>query len=480
MNRRMVFYLIGQILLIGGGLLMLPLLVCLIYREHHVLAFFASALISAGAGLILMLFAKPKTKAIYAKEGFVIVAVSWIVLSVIGALPFTFSGTIPSFVDAFFETVSGFTTTGATILPQVEGLGRGILFWRSFTHWIGGMGVIVFMTAIIPTAGDKNVYILRAEMPGPTMGRLVPRLRDTSRILYLIYILISVLMVLLLLSGGMDLYESVVHMFGTAGTGGFGVRNDSIAGYSPYLKWVITLFMLVFGVNFNLYYLILRKQLRLALKSTELQVYLGIWAISTFFIVVNLMTQGDTDFAHALQDGAFQTSSIMTTTGFSTVDFNHWPVFSKGILVALMFIGACAGSTGGGFKISRVIMLYKDVRREIRHLLHPRAVGVVKFEGKKVENQTLRSVNAYFALYVALAAVIFLLLCLDKYDLQTNFTAMAACLNNIGPGLGAVGPVGNYSGYSAFSKLLLSAAMLLGRLEIYPILIALTPQFWKR
>lgn len=484
MNRKMIFYMMGQVAEVVGLLMLLPLGVSLYYHEECWSAFLITIGISVGLGLFLTLVFKRENRLIYAKEGFIIVALSWIMLSVLGALPFIISGEIPSPVDAFFETVSGFTTTGASILDHVESLSRGLLFWRSFTHWIGGMGVIVFMMAVVPSQNDRNMHVMRAEVPGPTVGKLVPRLRDSARILYLIYIGMTAVEIILLIIGGMPLFDSVCHTFGTAGTGGFGIKADSIASYSPYLQWVITFFMLAFGVNFNLYYLVLRKQAGTAVKSQELRAYLLIFLAATGVIFLSLLRRGDgaleSRALESLRMSAFQTASILTTTGYSTADFNTWPEISKMILVLIMFIGGCAGSTGGGLKVSRVLILLADIRRELRHLLHPRAVGVIRFEGKKVENQTLRSVNAYFALYVFICLVVVLLLAFDRFDFATDVTATIACVNNIGPGLSSVGPMASYSGYSWFSKLVLSSAMLLGRLEIYPILIALNPGTWSK
>lgn len=479
MNRRMVFYMIGQIIKVEALLLVLPLIVSLCYGESCWQAYAATIGIALAVGFGFTLISKPGTKLIFAKEGFVIVAVSWILMSFIGALPFVISKEIPRVVDAFFETVSGFTTTGASILPNVELMSHGNLFWRSFTHWIGGMGVLVFIMAIVPSATDRSIHIMKAEVPGPIMGKLVPRVKQTARILYLIYVAMTVLEFIMLLCGGMSVFESAVHTFGTAGTGGFGARGDSIAGYSPYIQWVITAFMLLFGVNFNLYYLLLLRRFNSVFKSGELWTYLGINFAATAIIAVNIFNlYGSVE--QSIRLSAFQVASISTTTGFATADFNAWPEFSKGILLVLMFIGAMAGSTAGGLKVSRIVLLFKMIKREFLHMLHPRSVSAVRFEGKTVNDDTLNSVSSYFSLFMGGFFVIFLLLCLDKYDFQTNFSAVAACINNIGPGFGAVGPAGNFAGYSDFSKTILSAAMLLGRLELYPMLIALSPSTWSK
>ncbi len=480
MNRKMVFYMIGQMIKLEAALLVLPLLVSLIYREHETaLSFLITIGIALVLGFALTLIFRTKNRVIYAKEGFVIVALTWLALSAVGCLPFIISGEIPSFFDAFFETVSGFTTTGASVVIDVESMSHGILFWRSFTHWIGGMGVLVFIMAIIPTVTDRSIHILRAEMPGPIVGKLVPKTKDTAKILYLIYIIMTAVEIVLLLIGGMPLFESAVHAFGTAGTGGFGIKADSIAGYSPYLQWVITIFMLLFGVNFNLYYLALIRHFHSIFKSRELWCYIGIFAAACFAITIDIYPMYQ-NFSESLRLAAFQTSSILTTTGFATADFNLWPGFSKAILFLLMFIGGCAGSTAGGLKVSRVILLFKIVRKELLHILHPRSVAVIKFEGKKVDNPTLNSVSTYFVLYIFGILGIFLILCLEPFDLETNLSATVSCFNNVGPGLSLVGPASNYSAYSPLSKLMLSFAMLLGRLEIFPLWFTLTPSTWSK
>ena len=479
MNRKMVFNTVGMMLVAEAALLLLPTGVALIYGEACAWSLAASAGIALAAGLLLRLLFRPESRLIYAREGFVTVAMAWLLLSAAGALPFFLSGEIPSYVDAFFETVSGFTTTGASILTDVERMSRGLLFWRSFTHWVGGMGVLVFVMAIVPGANDRSMHILRAEMPGPVVGKLLPRAKDTASILYKIYVGLTLLQIVLMLLGGMPLYESIVHAFGTAGTGGFGVKADSIAGYSPYLQWVITVFMLLFGVNFNLYYLLLIRRFRAAAQSSECWYYLGIVGVSIALITANILPMYE-NFQEALRLSAFQVASIVTTTGYATADFNLWPQFSKAILLLLMIVGACAGSTGGGLKVSRAVMLFKTVGREIRHLLHPRSVNSVRFEGKQVDGATLKGVSSYFALYIICILAICLILSLEPFDLETNLSATLACFNNIGPGLAAIGPASNYAAYSPLSKLVLSLAMLLGRLEIYPLLLTLIPTTWIR
>ena len=471
MNRKMILSITGSILIAEAAMLLLPMIVSLVYGEACAFPFAVTALGAAIVGLVLRRLCRAKDSTLYAKDGFVTVALSWLAVSLVGAVPFVLSGAIPNYVDALFETVSGFTTTGATILTDVEALPHGLLFWRSFTHWIGGMGVLVFILAIVPSVSDSSIHILRAEMPGPVVGKLVPRARDTASILYGIYLGMTALEIVLLLCGGMPVFDSVVHAFGTAGTGGFGIKADSIAGYSAYLQWVITVFMILFGVNFNLYYLILIRRFRSAAQSTELWSYFGIIGVAVAAVAWNI--RGLYSAADAVRHSAFQVASIITTTGFSTVDFDAWPQFSRAVLLLLMVVGACAGSTGGGLKVSRVVMLFKMVRKEIRVLLRPRTVSAVRMEGKPVDQMTLGSVGTYLACYVFCGVVLFLVVSLENFSLETNLSAVLACFNNVGPGLGLVGPLGSYAIYSPLSKLVLSFGMLLGRLEIYPLLIFL-------
>jgi trk system potassium uptake protein TrkH len=478
MNRKMVFSLIGRILLLEGALLLLPLAVSLYYQDGGQIPFLLTIVLCETLGLLLSRLFRTENQVIYAKEGFFVTALAWLSVSALGALPFVISGEIPSYVDAFFETVSGFTTTGASILNDVESMSRSMLIWRSFTHWIGGMGVLVLMVAIMPNLSGRTIHVLRAEMPGPTMGKLSPRLRDTAKILYLLYIAMTVLELILLVAGGMPLFDSAIHTFGTAGTGGFGMKAASIAGYTPYQQWVIAVFMMLFGVNFNLYFLLVMGRFRSALRSEELWTYLFIVFGATLLIYVNIAYQFS-NMGDAVRAAYFQVTSISSTTGFSTVNFDEWPTLSRMILVLLMFIGACAGSTAGGLKVSRVVLLYKTTRREIRHLLHPRSVTSVRFEGKPVDSPTLISIGTYFALYIGLfAAFWFIISFQPNFDGVSNFTAVAACYNNIGPGLNLVGPAASYSAYSPFCKIVLSIAMLFGRLEIYPMLISLSPSTW--
>ncbi len=481
MNRRMIFFMVGRLLQIEALLLVLPLVTSLIYGEGAVvLSFLAAFAIAAGLGTLLTLLGRTKDRTIFAREGFIIVAFAWLLMSAIGALPFVFSREIPSFVDAFFETVSGFTTTGSSILTDVEAMSHGLLFWRSFTHWVGGMGVLVFIMAIFPTESGRSIHIMRAEVPGPIVGKLVPKLRETAKILYLIYIAMTALLTALLLIGKMDLFESLIHAFGTAGTGGFGTKADSLGGYSPYIQWVIGIFMFLFGINFNLFYLILIGQSLSAIKSRELWCYTGIVVVSTAAITVNILPLFGT-LSDSLRYAFFQVTSIISTSGFATTDFSLWPGFSKMILVVLMFIGGCAGSTAGGLKVSRVMLLVKSVRRDLKRMLHPRSVSVVKLEGKTVNEATIQGSTVYLAVYGVIFFVLLLIVSLEPFDFETVFTAVAACFNNVGPGLGAVvGPAGSFAPFSDFSKLILSAAMLLGRLEIFPLLVAFSPATWTK
>ncbi len=480
MNHKTVFNVVGKIVLVEALLLSLPAVVSLIYREDCFWAFLTVIALSVLIGSLLTWIPKAKDAVIYAKEGFVIVSLAWISMSLIGALPFFLTGEIPNYIDAFFETVSGFTTTGASILTDVESMSRGLLFWRSETHWVGGMGVLVFVMALIPNLSERSIHVLRAEVPGPTVGKLVPRIKDTAKILYSIYIVLTALEIVLLLCGGMPLFDSVVHAFGTAGTGGFGVKADSIAGYSPYLQWVVTIFMLLFGVNFNLYYLILIRRFRSVFKSEELWVYIGIVVTAVVLVGINIWPLYQ-NVAEVLRLSAFQVSSILTTTGFSTANFNLWPPFSKAILVVLMMIGACAGSTAGGLKVARVVLMFKQLRNELQRLLHPRAIKTVSFEGKRTDTLTLNGVNIYFSVYMILLVLVMLLLSLDSgMSFEADVTAAIACFNNIGPGLAEVGPLGSYAGYSDLSTFVLSLAMLLGRLEIFPLLLFLSPSTWSK
>ena len=427
-----------------------------------------------------MLFIRPRSRSMFAREGFIIVSFSWILVSLAGALPFVFSGAIPNYVDALFETVSGFTTTGASILQNVEVLPRGLLFWRSFTHWIGGMGVLVFIMAVLPMAGERSMHVMRAEVPGPSVGKLVPRARHTAILLYSMYLALTIIEVLFLLAGGMPLFDSLVNSFATAGTGGFSIKNASIGFYnSAYVDIVVTVFMLLFGINFNLYFFLLTRDFRQIFKNEELRVYLCVALGSMLLITFNIMPEAG-NFASAFRQASFQVSSVMTTTGFSTTDFNLWPQFSRTILFLLMILGACGGSTGGGLKVSRAIILVKRFVRDLVKQVHPRAVGSVRLDGRRVEDKTLHDVGIFFIAYMLIIGFMTLLVSLDGFSLETNLSAVVSCISNIGPGLDIVGPMGNFSGFSMLSKLLLSLTMLLGRLEIFPLLLSLTPILYRK
>lgn len=478
MNTSIIRYILGHVLRIEALLLLLPCLIAVYFHESQGWYYLFTAALCVVLGM-LMTWKKPKSSIFYLKEGCIATAMSWIFLSVFGCLPFCISGEIPSFTNALFETISGFTTTGASILEDVEALSHCALFWRSFTHWIGGMGVLVFLLAIIPMSGGSNINLMRAESPGPSVGKLVPKIGATARILYGIYFGLTLLQLLLLYLNGMPLFDAVTTSIGTAGTGGFGIRGDSIAGYSDTLQWIVTVFMILFGINFNFYYYLLFRQFRKALGMQEVRAYLLIILASVGFITLNIrhLTGG---LFRALTQAAFQVASIITTTGFATTDFNQWPEASKTILVMLMFVGACAGSTGGGFKVSRLVILCKTVRKELHIYLHPNAVKKVKMDGKSIPHEIVRSTNIFLIVYVLIFSVSVLLIGFDNFDLVTNFTAVAATFNNIGPGLELVGPTQNFSLFSSFSKCVLIFDMLAGRLEIFPLLLLFKPDTWKK
>ena len=483
MNYKMMGRFIAQTLFIEALFMIPALVISIACGESMALLGFAVAIAATGiiAG-ILYLLCKTAPNAMGATEGFVCVSISWIVMSIFGCLPFVISREIPHFVDALFEMVSGFTTTGASVVANVEGLSKGILYWRSFSHWLGGMGVLVFLLAIAPGSGNGSgftMHLLRAESPGPDVGKLVPKMRKTAAILYLIYIVLTVINALFLLAGGMPLFEAVCTALGTAGTGGFGIKNDSMASYSPYLQNVTTVFMLLFGINFSCYYLILLKQFRSVFKDEELRLYVGIVLGSILLISLNIRhLYGSVE--ETLRHAAFQVGSIITTTGYATTDFDLWPSFSKAILLGLMMVGACAGSTGGGFKVARLLLLCKSLRRNIRLVLRPNTVRVVRNNGVPVEEKVLDTTNAYLAAYVIIMVASVIVVSLDNFSPMTNISAVFACFNNIGPGLEAVGPTCNFGGYSDLSKLVLSLDMLAGRLEIFPILILLSKRTWQR
>lgn len=482
MNYKMMGRFVGRILMVEGVFMVPAMLISLFEKEFAAVRAFAwSLVIILAVSWLLIWISRGSRNKFYAKDGLACVGISWLIMSLLGCLPFCISGAIPHFIDAFFEIVSGFTTTGATILPAVEGLPKGILYWRSFSHWLGGMGVLVFLLAISSVGGSDNgftMHLLRAESPGPNVGKLVPRMKKTAGILYLLYIVLTILNVIFLLIGGMSLFESVCTALGTAGTGGFGVRNDSIASYSPYIQNVCTVFMLLFGVNFSCYYMLIIRQFKAVFSDEELRLYLGVVAGSIVLIVLNLKgfygTMGET-----IRHAAFQVASIVTTTGFATTDFDLWPGFSKAILMCLMVIGASAGSTGGGFKCGRLLLVFKSLRRSVRKVVHPQRVEVVRMNGNPISEKVLQNTNAYLAAYVIIIGISWLLISIDGFSVTTNISAVLACFNNIGPGFEAVGPICNFASYSVFSKLVLIMDMLAGRLEIFPILILFSGTTWK-
>ena len=478
MNYAMISYVIGWILNCEGFLMLLPCLTAVIYQETAGFSFAAAMALCFLFGVPLTV-RKPKNMVFYTKEGFVSVSLSWIVLSVMGSLPFLFSGSITNPVDALFETVSGFTTTGASILSDVEALPRCILFWRSFTHWIGGMGVLVFILSLLPLTGGYHMNLMKAESPGPSVEKLVPKIQSTAKILYSIYVAMTILEVLLLLAGNMPLFDALTTTFGTAGTGGFGIKNDSMASYSPYLQNVVTVFMILFGINFNFYFLLLMRKPKKAMKNEEVRCYLAIIAITISIITFNIRGLYPS-IMEAFQQAAFQVGSIITTTGFATTDFNTWPQVSRTILVMLMFVGACAGSTGGGIKVSRFVILLKTVNKELHLFLHPKGVRKISMDGKVVEHEVVRSINVFMTAYVLVFAFSILLVGFDNHDLITNFTAVAATLNNIGPGLELVGPSQNFGLFSDPAKCVLIFDMLAGRLELFPLLLLFVKDTWKR
>lgn len=479
MNLKMVTKTVGKLLKAEALLMLLPLMVSVYYKENilYIYGIVIGLILAVGT---LMTLPKPETKTIYAREGFAIVSLSWILMSVFGALPFVISGAIPSFVDALFETVSGFTTTGASILSNIEALPKSLLFWRSFTHWIGGMGVIVFVLAILPKKEMQSMHILRAEVPGPTVGKLVSKTTVTARILYIIYTVLTIAEIISLLCCKMPLFDSVTTAFATAGTGGFSVKNTSIAAYNNVgAEMVISLFMLLFGINFNLFYLFLIKQFKRVFKSEELWTYLGVIVISILLISYNIYPLVE-NFGTALRQAGFQVISIITTTGFVTADFAQWPMFSQMILFVLMFIGACAGSTGGGLKVGRVIIIVKAVCRELRRAINPKRVKAIKLDGAVIEKDVVLTTSAYFIIYIFIIGISSLLLSIDNFDFTTTITAVVTCINNVGPGFAAAGPTENFADFSNFSKIILSANMLIGRLEIFPIMILFMRSTWKK
>ncbi len=477
MNTKMIKYILGRMILMEGLLMLLPALTGVIYKEHETFVYVLMSILLLIIGYACS-FKKPYNARIFAKEGFVIVALSWIVLSIFGALPFYLTHEIPSYIDAFFEIVSGFTTTGSTILKDVEALSHASMFWRSFSHWIGGMGILVFVVAFLPQSSGNTLHILKAEMPGPIVGKLTSKIKVTAQILYIIYAVLTLIEVFLLYLGGMDLFDCLLNSFSTAGTGGFGIWNSNIAHYdSAYVDVVITIFMTLFGINFNLIYFLLIGKVVAVLKSEELRWYLGIIAVATILITMNILPIYN-NILLALRYAAFTVSSIITTTGFITADYQQWPLFSKTIIIIIMFIGAMAGSTGGGIKVSRVVMYLKKSLSELKKLIHPHCVSTVKFEGEVVKDKTLSQIHTYLVLYVIVFVFALLLVSLQNIDFTSAFTAVTTCINNVGPGLNVVGPVENFSSLTDLSKLVLSFVMLAGRLEIFPILLLFTKDIW--
>lgn len=480
MNKRSIIYILGWVLIVDAVAMQIGTITSLIYGEKEAWYFVLTGVVSAILGVLAIKVKKPKNMVLYQKAGFASTALSWILLSLVGCMPFWLSGEIPSFIDAFYETVSGITTTGATILNDVEALSKGMLMWRSFLHWLGGMGVIVFLLAIIPKlGGQQNIFLMKAESPGPIIGKAVPRMRNYATMLYGIYIILTALEFILLLFGGLNVFEAINTSFSTAGTGGFGIYNSNAAAFdSYYVQTVIAVFMLLFGINFSVYLCFIARKFKQSLKFEELWIYLGIVAVSTAIIAFNISSIYKP--YDAFHQSFFYVTSIISTTGFGLTDVNKWPELSKTVIIILTFIGASAGSTGGGFKISRIILLFKEVRKEFSLLVHPRNVKLVKMDGKTVNHDIMRTTSMYLVLYIGVFAISFLLVSIDNMDFTTSFTAVAANLNNTGPGLGAVGPVGNYADFSILSKIVFIFDMLAGRLEIYPLLLLFAPSAWKK
>ena len=478
MNKKMITYVLGILLITEGALLLLPMLIGLYYKEN-VVPFLITIAVTVISGFVMTRF-KPHDKTKVSMDGFAIVSLGWIFISLFGALPFFISKEIPNYLDAVFEVVSGFTTTGSSILTNVEALSKGMLFWRSFTHWIGGMGALAFIMAILPLAkGGGNLQLMKAESPGPDVEKLVPKSKSTARILYGIYVIMTIVQILLLRCGGLSFFESTTLSFGTAGTGGFGIVNSSIADYSLYTQIIIGVFMMLFGINFNFYFLLFCGKLKAAFRNVEVKSYIGLMAMSIILIALNIRHMFGS-FFEALHQSAFQVSSVMTTTGYATTDFDNWPVFSRTVMLIVMCVGACAGSTGGGFKVSRIVILAKSAKRELKRLAHPRSVSVITMDGKRISDEVVTGTNVFFFIYVVIFVVSLLIVSTDGKDMVTNISGVIATLNNIGPGLGEVGPTGNFSVYSWYSKIVFILNMLLGRLEIFPFLMLFVPSFKKR
>ena len=487
MNYKMMARLNALILALNTVFMLPALLISLYYGEYRSVYAFAAAMgiMLAVAGILALISRKAK-KEFFAREGIVCVGTSWIIMSALSCLPFVFSGAIPNYVDALFEMVSGFSTTGASVIRDLDVIPKGLIYWRSFSHWVGGMGVLVFLLAIVPVGGKNEgftMHLLRAESPGPDVGKMVPRMKQTAMLLYISYFVLSVLCLIFLLAGGMPVFDSFCIMFGTAGTGGFGIHNDSMASYSPYIQWVVTVFMLLFGINFSCYYLLLLKKIKSVFRDEELRLYLGIVAVSTALIVIDLVRSadfGNMPLSDTVREAAFHVASVITTTGYSVSDYDLWPAFSKTVIIILMCIGASAGSTGGGFKCARVLLLAKSVRRNLSQILRPQKVKVIRVNDKVVSEKILSNTATYLVIYVFIVILSTLLISVDGFSVETNLTAVLSCFNNIGPGLDAVGPASNFADYSMFSKVILTFDMLAGRLEIFPILLLLKAEAWKR
>ena len=479
MNNRMTTYILGRMLGVEAIVLLIPAFVSWLYAEDGWKYFLITSAILAAVYIAFGL-RKPKDTTIYGRDGFIIIVCAWILWSLFGAMPFWLSGAIPSYVDAFFETVSGFTTTGSTILTDIASMPKGMNFWRCLTHWIGGMGVLVFVMVIVSLEDKNSMHLMRAEVPGPETDKLVPKARDSAKILYGMYLILTIAQVIFLLAGGMNLYDSIIHAFSTAGTGGFNNRNNSVAYYdSAYIDGVITVFMILFGINFNMYYFLILKKVKDVFKNEEVRAYLGIILGATALITVNILSIYEKPLK-AFRYAVFQVASIITTTGMATADYNLWPEFSKCILLAVMVIGACAGSTGGGMKVSRILIALKSVKRELKRLLHPKSVNIVKVNGKKVKEETLQGVYVYFMAYIFIFMISVLLVSLNNFDFATTFSSVLTTMNNVGPGIAAVGPIENFADFSTFSKLVFCVDMLVGRLEIFPFIVLLSPSLWRK
>lgn len=480
MNYKIVLKIIGNVLVYEALLLLLPFAIALTYSGEDANSFLITIAITLIVALVLRNI-KIKDKSMYAKEGFLTVGLAWIAIAAFGALPFVISGSIPSYIDAFFETVSGFTTTGATILTEVESLPKGILFWRSLTHWIGGMGFLIFVLALVPTIGSNSIHLLKAESPGPNPGKIVPKIRETAKILYIIYLVLTIIQTILLILSGLSVYDSVIHALGTAGTGGFSNMNLSVGAFNnPAAEWIITIFMIIFGVNFSLYFQLIKGNIKGFFKNEELKYYLLIVLVSIVFIAINIIDFNNGNIGLSIRQSSFQVASIISTTGYATTDFNLWPSLSKTIIMILMIVGAMAGSTAGGIKTIRLVIMMKAIRRGIDKILHPKRIQSVKVDGKVVDEETISGVLLFIGAYSVIYLIALFIVSFDGFDLVSNITAVLTAISNVGPGLEMVGPVGNFSAFSNLSKIVLSFCMLAGRLEIYPMLIMFSKSIWKR